>query len=489
MGGRVDADRAPLTARPNDPALTLRIALVGVPAAFLVLFYGWPLATLVARVLTPSSLVDAVRRPGVGRVAWFTLWQAVVSTSLTLAAGVGPAFLLSRWDFRGRRALRTLVTVPFLLPTVVVGAAFLSLLPERLHGTATAIVVAHVFFNIAVVVRVVGALWEQLPPDLAAAARVLGAPPSRVWREVTFPLLRPALIAAAVVVFLFTFTSFGTVQVLGGGAIATVEVEVARRALQLGDVGGAAALAVVQLLFLAVVIAAAAWAQRAARIRLPVASVARRRAATARQRVAVALAALMVAAALAAPLVALALSSVRVGGTWTLEAWRELGTTEVRPGLVLGVDPVASIVRSVRVAVAATCVSVVVGALAALAITRRAGTAASSTPRSCCRSRPRPSRSGSACSSRSTARPSTGGVMRGSSRSGTRWWQRRSSSARCSPCCVRGRRSGSTPPRRWVRHLCARGGRPTSDCSGARSSSQPRSRPRSPSVSSVRPPS
>jgi thiamine transport system permease protein len=192
---------------------------------------------------------------------------------------------------------------------------------------------------------------------------------------VTFPLLRPALIAAAVVVFLFTFTSFGTVQVLGGGAIATVEVEVARRALQLGDVGGAAALAVVQLLFLAVVIGTAAWAQRAARIRLPVAPVARRRAATARQRVAVALAAIMVAAALAAPLVALALSSVRIGGTWTLEAWRELGTAEVRPGVGLGIDPVASILRSVRVAVAATGASVLVGALAALAITsaRRSG--------------------------------------------------------------------------------------------------------------------
>ena len=70
-----------------------------------------------------------------------------------------------------------IVTVPFVLPTVVVGAAFLALLPDSLDQSVTAILLAHVFFNVAVVVRGVGGMWEQLPTDLSAAARTLGASP------------------------------------------------------------------------------------------------------------------------------------------------------------------------------------------------------------------------------------------------------------------------------------------------------------------------
>ena len=122
-------------------------------------FYLWPLATLLARVVKPSSVGDTLDSPDLGRVLWFTLWQAVVSTGLTLLAGFAPAYVLARFRFPGRRAVLALATVPFMLPTVVVGAAFLALLPSSWHGTAGAVIVAHVFFNIAVVVRLVGAMW------------------------------------------------------------------------------------------------------------------------------------------------------------------------------------------------------------------------------------------------------------------------------------------------------------------------------------------
>ena len=121
-------------------------------------------------------------------------WQALASTALTLAVGFAPAYVLARYRFLGRRAVLALVTVPFMLPTVVVGAAFLALLPQSWHGTARAVVVAHVFFNIAVVVRLVGAMWVVLPTDLTAAARTLGASPAQVLRHVVLPLLRPALV-------------------------------------------------------------------------------------------------------------------------------------------------------------------------------------------------------------------------------------------------------------------------------------------------------
>src|SRR3546814_19951967 len=78
------------------------------------------------------------------------------------------AHVLATYEFRGRRAISALVTVPFVLPTVVVGAAFLALLGPRspigvdLDETVWAILIAHAFFNHAVVVRTVGGLWEGL---------------------------------------------------------------------------------------------------------------------------------------------------------------------------------------------------------------------------------------------------------------------------------------------------------------------------------------
>ena len=122
---------------------------------------------------------------------------ALVSTALTVAVGLVPAWLLARYEFAGRRTITAMVTVPFVLPTVVVGAAFLALLPDSLDHSVTAILLAHVFFNVAVVVRGVGGLWEQLPGDLSAAARTLGAGPWRAMRDVTLPLLAPSITAAA----------------------------------------------------------------------------------------------------------------------------------------------------------------------------------------------------------------------------------------------------------------------------------------------------
>ena len=104
-------------------------------------------------------------------IAWFTLWQAIVSTVLTLTAALPLTWALSRFRFRGRSVVEALVLVPFVLPTVVVATAFLALLPDAAERTVWAILLAHVFFNVAVVVRVVGAFWAGLDggaSDLAA---------------------------------------------------------------------------------------------------------------------------------------------------------------------------------------------------------------------------------------------------------------------------------------------------------------------------------
>ena len=134
-----------------------------------------------------------------------------------------------------------------MLPTVVVATAFLALLPDGLERTVWAILLAHVFFNVAVVVRVVGAFWAGLDPRLDAAAATLGASPAQRRLRVTAPLLAPAVASAASIVFLFCFTSFGVIVVLGGIRYATLEVEIYNQAARLFDLRAAAALAILQL--------------------------------------------------------------------------------------------------------------------------------------------------------------------------------------------------------------------------------------------------
>ena len=229
------------------------------PLAFLAAFFVWPVVNIIGEGLRGdgrwdlSGVADVLGDPALRAVAWFTLWQAAASTTLTLVVALPAAHVFARYEFRGRRALQALITVPFVLPTVVVGAAFLALLGPRgplgvdLDGTIWAILLAHVFFNHAVVVRTVGGLWEDLDPRTEEAARLLGASRWRAVREVTLPALRPAIATAAAITFLFTFTSFGVVRILGGPHHATLEVEIYRQTADLLDLPVASVLALLQL--------------------------------------------------------------------------------------------------------------------------------------------------------------------------------------------------------------------------------------------------
>ncbi len=123
--------------------------------------------------------------------------------------------------------------------------------PRRflLLATLTAILVAHVFYNTTIVIRLVGNSWAQLDPRLAHAARVLGANSTSVLSKITLPLLRPSLMAAILLVFLFDFTSFGVVLLLGGGQFRTLEVEIFIQATRFLNLPAAALLSMIQLLF------------------------------------------------------------------------------------------------------------------------------------------------------------------------------------------------------------------------------------------------
>ena len=340
-------------------------AFAVVPVLFVAVFFAWPLITVLVRGISPAGL-DVLGSSLTWRVLRFTTLQAVLSTVLTLLAGLPAAYATSRIAFRGRRLVVALLTVPFVLPTVVVGTAFRALLPQSWSGTLGAILLAHVFFNIAVVVRVVGGTWRHLDDRYEQAARTLGASSWTAFRTVTWPLLRPAVLAASALVFLFTFTSFGVVLVLGGPTTTTLEVEIYRRTVDLFDLGGAATLCLVQVVAVLLVLLVAGRLQRRLSVtqRLRRADTSPHRARSNGDR---ALLALVVAesALVMLPLLALVRRSLQVRDGWGLDWWQALGHegTTTRD-----VAAWASVRVSLEYAVAAVIIAVVVGGLAACAI-------------------------------------------------------------------------------------------------------------------------
>jgi thiamine transport system permease protein len=110
-----------------------------------------------------------------------------------------------------------------------------------------AILVAHVFYNVSIVLRLVGDFWTRLDPRLEQAARNLGANRWQTFRQITLPLLAPAITAAALLIFIFDFTSFGVILILGGPQYATLEVEIYYQTISLFNLPLAAVLSILQL--------------------------------------------------------------------------------------------------------------------------------------------------------------------------------------------------------------------------------------------------
>ena len=232
-----------------------------VPVAFLLVFFAWPVGAMLWRgvsaegVLDLGAFAEVLGRERTWRIVGQTLGMAAAGTVLAVALGLPAAFVLHRRAFPGRAALRAVITVPFVLPTVVVGVAFRALLAPGgpfgwtgLDQSTAAVVLAMVFFNVSVVVRQVGALWASLDPRQAEAARTLGSSGWRAFRTVTLPQLAPALASSAALVFLFCASAFGIVQTLGRPGAGTLESEIWVQTVVYFDLRTAAVFSTLQFL-------------------------------------------------------------------------------------------------------------------------------------------------------------------------------------------------------------------------------------------------
>ena len=357
------------------------LAVAG-PLAFLTVFFAWPVVTLVGRGLAPDGALDlsgfgeVLARERTWRILTQTLTQATLGTAVCVALGIPGALVLYRRSFPGRDLLRGVVTVPFVLPSVVVGVAFHALVTRGgplealgLDGTLTAVVAALAFFNYGLVVRTVGTMWSRLDPRAVEAARALGASPMRAFATVTLPALAPAIASAASLTFLFCATAYGVVLVLGGVGIGTIETEIYRLTTQYLDLRGAAVLSVVQLGVIALALWVAERARAATQTRLRLRTEAPARRLRAADAPALAVTAVTIGGLLVAPTAVLVVRSLQRDGVWTLANYTDLGTTGGRSALLVTVWEAAA--NSVSVAVAAAAIALTLGVAVCLVVSRR----------------------------------------------------------------------------------------------------------------------
>ena len=250
------------------------ILILLVPVIFFMIFYLYPLTQIFKTSIRPQGGWDFTgfkklfTQSYYAKTLWFTFWQAALSTALTLLLALPLAYIFARLKFYGRKTFLALIMIPFVLPTVVVAAAFDALIGAngllntifmqilktttpclQLTHTVLAILLSHIFYNTSVAVRIISGFWSHLSPDLEEAARMLGASPLMAFIRITLPLLWPAVVSAALLVFLFCFSSFGVILILGGPRFATLEVEIYRQALHLFNLPMAATLSFVQIFF------------------------------------------------------------------------------------------------------------------------------------------------------------------------------------------------------------------------------------------------
>ena len=364
-------------------AVALWSLAVLVPLGFLAVFFAWPVAGLVGRgfVADGAFSLDGVRSvlsaPRTWRIIGQTLGQAVAGTVVAVLLGIPGAYLLYRCRFPGRALLRAVVSVPFVLPTVVVGVAFRSLFAAQgplgwlgLDETFAAIVVALVFFNYSVIVRTVGALWSRLDPRAAEAAQLLGASPLRVFLTVTLPAIAPAVLSGASLVFLFCASAFGIVMVMGGVRFSTIETEIWYQTTQLLDLPAAAALSIVQLVVVvaALVIAGRARTRAEHALRLRGDATAEQPWRWRRDLLPTLITASVVVGLLGVPMVHLVVRSFVTADGW---GWRNYELLATTGSGSLAVPVWTAAANSLVIAAQASAIAVLLGVLVSLVASRR----------------------------------------------------------------------------------------------------------------------
>lgn len=200
------------------------------------------------------------------RIAAFTVSQAFFSSALACTVGFAAAYFCARKNFRGRKFLMALSSVPLCVPAIIVALSFIiffgnngilnsflkSLLnqdepPVNFVFSMTGVIIIHGFYNFPLAMKTISQVWERLSEDEPNAALLLGASKFRIFKTITFPALLNSIAVSFLLIFLFCFFSFIIILLFGGIALTTLEVELYKAARTKLDMNLAAKIALTEI--------------------------------------------------------------------------------------------------------------------------------------------------------------------------------------------------------------------------------------------------
>jgi thiamine transport system permease protein len=348
-----------------------------VPLSFVGLVFYWPVSQVSLFGLTGDWLSRLVE-PKTLEAVWFTIWQGVLSTVITVIIAIPGAYLLYRRSFPGQQLVRALITVPFVLPSVVVAVGFtvfrsihefyqglgLTFLADSVYW----IIAAHVFVNYSIAVKTIGGVWATMDADIEAAAELDGAGRLRTLVAISLPQLKPAIYSASALIFLFSATSFGIVLVLGGGRIQTIETAIFFAATQRLDLELASALVLVQTLITALAFFVGTKLAKGSFGLEHVFEGSRKPKVDRRDLLALVISVAIWVGLLAMPLLLVLVRAFEVSGKFGFENFMNLGTRGARDLLnITFVDAAANSIRNMAVA---AVIAFVLGTLVSWLLTR-----------------------------------------------------------------------------------------------------------------------
>lgn len=237
-----------------------RVLLWSAPVVFMLVLFYWPLLNVFFLALGPDIAGMVHNESSVWPVLWFTVWQAFVSTAICLIIGIPGAYVLYRKSFRGSHFLQSIITVPFMLPSLVVAIAVTEV--GALIGgidPVIAIILANVFANYAVVVRNIGSQWQTLSKSTEEYSEVSGIGRFKTALRVSLPQLKSSIRASSAIIMLYCASSYGIVLSLGGGQVNTLETAISISVLERLDFAHGALLALLQIAFCLLAFTVSRW--------------------------------------------------------------------------------------------------------------------------------------------------------------------------------------------------------------------------------------
>lgn len=201
-----------------------RVAL-GVAMAYLSLLVLVPISTVfvVAGGMSWGEFVNAAFGTRALAAYRLSFGTAIAAAAINVLTGVAIAWVLTRYDFAGRRIVDAIVDLPFALPTAVAGVALTTLYAGHQTGSRLniafawpGIVIALTFVGLPFVVRTVQSVLADFPTEVEEAAVTLGAAPWDLFRRVIFPSLIPAILTGFALAFARGLGEYGSVAFISG---------------------------------------------------------------------------------------------------------------------------------------------------------------------------------------------------------------------------------------------------------------------------------